>query len=71
MFLSLSVGKVGGRRTLRFAYAGNRTGGECKNPARNRETVKPPEQNKTDFNAFGRIETGLRLYLALNLFSVG
>jgi hypothetical protein len=33
--------------------------------------VKPPEQNKTDFNAFGRIETGLRLYLALNLFSVG
>jgi len=36
-----------------------------------RETVKPPEQNKADFNAFGQIETGLWLYLALNLFSVG
>jgi len=31
--------------------------------------VKPPEQNKTDFNAFGRIEIGLRLYFA-QIFSV-
>ncbi|EGC18050.1 hypothetical protein HMPREF9098_0603 [Kingella denitrificans ATCC 33394] len=34
-----------------------------------RETVKPPEQNKADFNAFGQIETGLRLYFA-QIFSV-